>query len=61
MALALQAMTVARHQWPMPTSLPEARPVRPVSEPSAPVDLELLRKAVADYVAASETGRHIVW
>jgi hypothetical protein len=61
MALALQAMAAARHQWPMPPSVPEVRPVRPASEPTAPVDLELLRKAVADYVAASETGHPVVW
>jgi hypothetical protein len=60
MALALQAMTAARHQWPVPQSVQEVRPVRP-SEPSTPVDLELLRKALDDYVSTSDPGRPRVW
>jgi endonuclease YncB( thermonuclease family) len=64
MALALQAMTTARHQWPMPPSVPEVRPVRPVSERLPAVDLELLRKALDaldDYVATSDPDRPLVW
>jgi hypothetical protein len=51
MSLSLQAMTAARHQWPVSPSVPEVRPVPAASEPSTPVDLELLRKALDDYVS----------
>jgi hypothetical protein len=61
MSLSLLAMTAARHQWPMPSSLPEVRPVRPASEPSALVDVELLRKALDDYIATSDPDRPLVW
>ena len=61
MSRSLQAMTAARHQWPVPQSVREVRTVQPASEPRAPVDLELLRKALDDYVATSDPDRRLVW
>jgi endonuclease YncB( thermonuclease family) len=61
MSLSLQAMTAARHQWPVPRFGREVRTVQPASKPAAPVDLELLRKALDDYVATSDTTRPVVW
>jgi endonuclease YncB( thermonuclease family) len=61
MSLSLQAMTAARHQWPVPPSVPEVRPVRAAPEPSTPVDLELLRKALDDYVSTSDPDPPLVW